>query len=528
MRVYACACACAPLNGAGCSPPTEVVPKRGNQGLKDFEPDYNDADQQEKLGKSRDEWMQLASAPRVVASRTLSVGLFREDIERVELTVQKGSHFKSVGYFDKAEQKTMLYPEEALLLMDKGVIEVYYNGVPLTLQEGYVHLLPKGMSIAVLTVFLHLRRIGYIARWHARPIIAPQSLPTQQPTPDTPAAQDTPALGTPATPAARLHTPNTPLTPITPTTPATPATPASSTEEEASEYGGWFHTLGTQLVSSLHRTVSPFVQFVRSRVFAPSVPTLCPLLRRQDSKTFDDVYTRLREGVGRQLLMDMEVPPMPPRLSIDLDVYRPNFQFKKSAPGSPTFRICVCNYTEDPPNPTDLHHLLTESAPAELKLAAVDVGTVSFYEMHDVELAIYADYRRKPSRTRGGKRKREATVKAQAQAQGTVAAKTDAADHNDSASPESAEATGAATSMDTSVPVEPVTAAAAAETATTAPEELPVAKKPCTAASSAPRMRVLVLDCGGITNPDCELGNAAVAVAMGVSPEDAQRGECTV
>ena len=36
--------------------------------------------------------------------------------------------------------------------------------------------------------------------------------------------------------------------------------------------------------------------------------------------------------------------------------------------------------------------------------------------------------------------------------------------------------------------------------------------------------RVLVLDCGGITNPDCEAGNNAVAAAMGVTPEEARRG----
>ena len=36
--------------------------------------------------------------------------------------------------------------------------------------------------------------------------------------------------------------------------------------------------------------------------------------------------------------------------------------------------------------------------------------------------------------------------------------------------------------------------------------------------------RVLVLDCGSVLNPDCELGMEAVAAAAGVSPEAAQRG----
>ena len=41
-------------------------------------------------------------------------------------------------------------------------------------------------------------------------------------------------------------------------------------------------------------------------------------------------------------------------------------------------------------------------------------------------------------------------------------------------------------------------------------------------AAGPPNIRVLVLDCGGITNPDCELGNDAVAAVMGVAPDDAQ------
>ena len=50
----------------------------------------------------------------------------------------------------------------------------------------------------------------------------------------------------------------------------------------------------------------------------------------------------------------------------------------------------------------------------------------------------------------------------------------------------------------------------------------PVAMTTAVAVAVKPCIKVLVLDCGGITNPDCELGNNAVAAAMGVSPEAAQ------
>ena len=43
-------------------------------------------------------------------------------------------------------------------------------------------------------------------------------------------------------------------------------------------------------------------------------------------------------------------------------------------------------------------------------------------------------------------------------------------------------------------------------------------------AATQRQLRVLVLDCGGITNPDCEAGMADVAAAMGVTEEAARLG----
>lgn len=39
-----------------------------------------------------------------------------------------------------------------------------------------------------------------------------------------------------------------------------------------------------------------------------------------------------------------------------------------------------------------------------------------------------------------------------------------------------------------------------------------------------PPIRVLVMDCGSVTNPDCGAGNEAVAKCMGVAAEDCRRG----
>ena len=206
-------------------------------------------------------------------------------------------------------------------------MEVYHHGVALTMQQGYACLLPRGMSVAVLAVYLHLRRIGYITRWHVRiPPVQPQSAGAEAEvatsegaaeapgsTPQTPGSAATPAPGT---------APGTPSTPAAGVLPSTPLASPGSPGAALLEVGGWFSTLGTRLLASVRRTVSPFVHLLTTRGDGAGrgLPALEPFLRRQDSTTFDDVYARLRQGVGRQTLMNLDMPSTPPRLTIDLDV----------------------------------------------------------------------------------------------------------------------------------------------------------------------------------------------------------------
>jgi hypothetical protein len=91
-----------------CRTHSELLPKRGRHGAKDYSPATLDEDgqgavatQQTKLEASRSEWSDLASALRTPAIRSLSVGIWDAEHSVVELVVQKGSHFKGTGWHDK-------------------------------------------------------------------------------------------------------------------------------------------------------------------------------------------------------------------------------------------------------------------------------------------------------------------------------------------------------------------------------------------------------------------------------------------
>ncbi|GAB1610534.1 tRNA-splicing endonuclease subunit Sen54-like [Argonauta hians] len=66
--------------------------------------------------------------------------------------------------------------------------------------------------------------------------------------------------------------------------------------------------------------------------------------------------------------------------NIIFDVYQPNSQFKKTNPGLPYFRVCVCRFDDNPPSLADYIHLtnsLKDQVP--INWAFVDNGEVAFY-----------------------------------------------------------------------------------------------------------------------------------------------------
>ncbi|XP_031489486.1 uncharacterized protein LOC116257032 isoform X1 [Nymphaea colorata] len=73
-------------------------------------------------------------------------------------------------------------------------------------------------------------------------------------------------------------------------------------------------------------------------------------------------------------------------LKVSFDVYLPNKQFKKSAPGDPGFMLCVAG--EIPPTIVQVENLRKQSGDIPIKFAHVDHGRVSIFSYNKVELPI--------------------------------------------------------------------------------------------------------------------------------------------
>ncbi|CAN6470599.1 unnamed protein product [Victoria cruziana] len=71
-------------------------------------------------------------------------------------------------------------------------------------------------------------------------------------------------------------------------------------------------------------------------------------------------------------------------LKVNFDVYLPNKQFKKSAPGDPSFMLCVAG--EIPPRIVQVESLRKQTGDIPIKFAHVDHGRVSIFSYNKVEL----------------------------------------------------------------------------------------------------------------------------------------------
>ena len=187
------------------------------------------------------EQSELASQPRVLPVRALSTGDWIPSAQLVVMTAMRGAHFKTAGHHHHAYQTTVLRPEEALFLVEKGVLEVtvpcfadrpatalrlspvyaeqlcagprlgvqtfhghertsphlvlspifqitvgqvFEQGLPMTVQRAFHALRPAGMTPSELTVYIMLRRMGYARA--IPPLIHPVSRATCTPPPHTP------------------------------------------------------------------------------------------------------------------------------------------------------------------------------------------------------------------------------------------------------------------------------------------------------------------------------------------------------
>ncbi|XP_053425531.1 tRNA-splicing endonuclease subunit Sen54 isoform X2 [Nycticebus coucang] len=169
----------------------QKLPHRSH-GPKDFLPDGSAA-QAERLRQSREELWQLLAEERVERLGSLVAAEWRPEEGFVELKSPAGKFWQTMGFSEQGRQR--LYPEEALYLLECGSVQLFYQDLPLSIQEAYQLLLTEDtVTFLQYQVFSHLKRLGYVVRrFQPRSInkktkalensLQPKSLATSSPPP---------------------------------------------------------------------------------------------------------------------------------------------------------------------------------------------------------------------------------------------------------------------------------------------------------------------------------------------------------
>ena len=113
-----------------------------------------------------------------VLRRTFSRAVFESDLGLFRLTVNKGTHFVSMGHTLRGQ--IYLYPEEALYLVDRGSLLVEHHGLDMTVQEMWsvyftcahvsyqdqdsqcAHEQDSTLAMDRYLVYAYLKRLGFV------------------------------------------------------------------------------------------------------------------------------------------------------------------------------------------------------------------------------------------------------------------------------------------------------------------------------------------------------------------------------
>lgn len=355
--------------------PSELAPKRGRQGPKSFAPASDKTGarrlEEEKLVQSRADWVELASQPLVQSVRALSTGVWDAKEEIVELTTMRGSHFVTVGRYSATRKATVLEPEEALFLMEKGALEVFDDGVPMTIQRATHKLHPKNMSASEVAVYLYLRRIGYIVKRST------STLPTRGR--DTSLSADTSKKSTEACSSSNTGTSD--------------ATPTPTSTKSWPRLSGIF----ARISARMKKAVAPIIErmsFLPPGLWVPleEDPDVEPIVSTRLPENLGEVYEKLRAQSLNASLINLNPSIRNTKLRLAFDVFKCDGKFKKSAPGEPHYRICVIESTDEVPSLADIQLVTLAAKDAEVKFAVVDSGTISFYDILDLQIPIFCDW----------------------------------------------------------------------------------------------------------------------------------------
>ncbi|OLL25377.1 putative tRNA-splicing endonuclease subunit sen54 [Neolecta irregularis DAH-3] len=332
------------------------------RGEKDFEPDGTDY-QNNMLKESRQAMYAALCLERKHAAKSHCEATWYADRGMAQVLQAKGIHFKSVG--KATRDSTWLLPEETIFLVERGSLECWYQeGMPMSLQAVYAACM-DGCGAERYQVYSYLKRGGY----HVR----------------------------------RADTFNCSV--------ARKVDP-----------------LGRSIFSTIGVWTRGLFSFLYMRFLAKEINLISngPLVPPGVYHTYAEIFKKLQiiPSHSNKILPSLS-PSTEPSLRITYNVWKPDSNFKKTAPGPPDFRIAVVDaITQCVPNLQQLSNLFDEipldkiqsnnpfgrlkSGSRNVILAVVDSGLTSFLRFNDISFSDEKIWEGGPKKSKG-----KARVKAQ-------------------------------------------------------------------------------------------------------------------
>lgn len=101
-------------------------------------------------------------APRAVRAKGMAEAEWDTTTKAAKIITSRGGCLQSMGEFVDGVQH--IRPEEALYLVDRGVLDCCKDGLPMSVQHMWATAMDAGMSPEYYYVFSHLRRKGWVVR----------------------------------------------------------------------------------------------------------------------------------------------------------------------------------------------------------------------------------------------------------------------------------------------------------------------------------------------------------------------------
>lgn len=140
-----------------------TLPRRGKKDSL-LSPAPLTAMQKERLEERATALRKATIAPRVTKHKALASAEWDNDLSMARVVATRGHAMNSMGEFRDGGQ--FLYPEEALYLVDRGGLDLCFDGLPASVQRTWAVTMAarNALSLEEYLAFAHLRRAGYVVR----------------------------------------------------------------------------------------------------------------------------------------------------------------------------------------------------------------------------------------------------------------------------------------------------------------------------------------------------------------------------